>query len=596
MEDKNELFPESDDFLTENDVSPLPAENDEFFLDPTVFGEDAPVQEETDADFVESFFREDAPAQEIPSEMPAMDTYAPECTDEFPAEPSWDSPIDYDPTPTEQPDMDDTQFYFAPEADTFPSHDDEIENIIADFSSAPQGSPVPPVPYDPDLDDLDVTREVNVDAPFRAEGPETKQEFDAMLGAQPASEEVPHRKHKRTKKIPRKRRPKHRKGDGFFGIPHLLVTAVWLFVILAIGTTLGKLLWVGAADVLAFGRENKAVTLTIVESDTIDTIAAKLQEAGLVKYPELFKLYAKITGAEDEIITGYFELNTILDYHALTNALSPSSSNRTVISVMIPEGYSCRQIFQLLAENNVCSVASLEEYAANGAFSDFWFLEGLERGDRYCLEGYLFPDTYEFYVNSTPREALGKLLTGFNNRFSDEMRAKIPALNERFAEMMRKNGVSEEEIDDRALTARDIVIIASLIEEETAGSAESATIASVIYNRLAGKQAYERYLNIDASIYYALDGNIDPETGKVKALTSEDLKLDSPYNTYTNAGLTPTPISNPGLSSLNAALEPQSTDYFYYVLNPETRLHQFSKTYEEHQKWVEKFRTSEDDE
>ncbi len=591
MEDKNELFPDEDGFLTEPSTSEPPAEDGEVFIDPTIFTPEAPAQEQEE-DFVESFFREDVSEQEIPAEMPAMDSYMPEKEEEVPTDEPWDSPILYDPEPPVTPDMDDTQLCYAPQSSVPTSQEDaELDSIIADFSSAPQAEVAPFVPYDPILD---APQETQIDAPFRADEPESKEEFDAMLDTPPVTEDIPHRKHKRTKKIPRKRRPKHRKGDGFFGIPHLLVTAVWLFIVIAIGTTLGKLLWVGAADVLAFGRENKPVTLTIVESDTIDTIAAKLQDAGLVKYPELFKLYAKITGAEDEIITGYFELNTILDYHALTNALSPSSSNRTVTEVMIPEGYNCRQIFQLLADNNVCSVASLEEYAANGAFSDFWFLEGLERGDRYCLEGYLFPDTYQFYVNSTPREALGKLLTGFNNRFSDEMRAKIPALNERFAEMMRKNGVSEEEIAERALTARDIVIIASLIEEETAGSAESATIASVIYNRLAGKQAYERYLNIDASIYYALDGNIDPETGKVMPLTSEDLKIDSPFNTYTNAGLTPTPISNPGLSSLNAALEPQSTDYFYYVLNPETRLHQFSKTYEEHQKWVEKFRTSED--
>lgn len=554
MEDKNEFTPESDAFWENDDMS-LPDASD------------VPADE---TDFVDSFFTDDPASEpEIPSEMPAMESLYGEVY------PSGDAA-----------DMDDTRL-FTPAAPSDLPLEPTLEQILADYEPDLPTEDVPSDPYDIPAPSL------SVDEAFRATD-ESAEEFQNLMEEQTKEDPIPHRKHKRTKKIPRKGRPKRRKGDGLFGLPHLLATAVWLAIVLAIGVTLGKLLWVGAADVLAFGRENKPVTVTILDSDDLDTIAQKLSDAGLVKYPELFKLYAKITGSDEEIISGYFELNTILDYHALSNALSPSSSNRTVTEVMIPEGYNCRQIFELLEQSNICSVSSLEEYAANGAFSDFWFLEGLERGDRYCLEGYLFPDTYEFYVNSTPREALGKMLTGFDNRFTGEMREQITALNTRFAEMMRKNGCSEEYIAGNTITVRELVIIASMIEEETASSSESASIASVIYNRLAGKEVYERYLNIDASIYYALGGNIDPETGKVKALTSEDLKIDSPYNTYTNAGLTPTPISNPGLASLQAALDPLDTDYYYYVLNPETRLHQFSKTYEEHQKWVEQFRTVED--
>ena len=394
---------------------------------------------------------------------------------------------------------------------------------------------------------------------------------------------------KRAEPEVKKGRPKRKKGPGLLGLPHLVATLIWLGIIVMIGSSLGKLLWVGAADVLAFGRENKVVTVTIVDSDTIDTIAIKLQEVGLVKYPQLFKFYADLTGAEEEITTGSFTLNTNLDYHALTNALSPSSSNRAVVKVTIPEGYSCRQVFQLLASSNVCSVEALEEYAANGELPEYWFLEGVERGDRYCLEGYLFPDTYEFYANSTPKEALSRMLSGFNVRFSEEMRAQVDTLNQQLSDLMRKNGKSEEYIAGHLFTVREVMIVASLVEKETAGSGESPTIASVIYNRLYNWGDTPAYLNIDASIYYALDGNIDPATGNTKVLTSDDMKVDSPFNTYKYPGLTPTPITNPGLSSIQAALTPQSTGYYYYVLNPETNVHQFSKTLEEHEKWVAKF-------
>ena len=387
----------------------------------------------------------------------------------------------------------------------------------------------------------------------------------------------------------KKGRPKHKKGTGFLGIPQIISTLIWLGIIVMIGSSLGKLLWVGAADVLAFGRQDKIVTVTIVDSDTIDTIATKLQEVGLVKYPALFKVYANLTGAEEEITTGSFTLNTNLDYHALTNALSPSSSSRAVVKVTIPEGYSCRQIFQLLASSNVCSVDALEEYAANGELPEYWFLENVTRGDKYCLEGYLFPDTYEFYANSTPKEALTRMLSGFNNRFTEDMQAQVVTLNQQLSDLMRSNGKSEDYIASHQLTVGEIMIIASLVEKETAGSAESATIASVIYNRLYNWGDTPAYLNIDASIYYALDGNIDPATGNTKVLTADDLKIDSPFNTYKYTGLTPTPITNPGLASIQAALSPKNTEYYYYVLNPETNAHQFSKTLEEHEKWVEKF-------
>ena len=410
---------------------------------------------------------------------------------------------------------------------------------------------------------------------------ETAEEFTAdQDSAPPAPAPLPKEP---TKEAPalRKGRPKAKKGDGFWGIPHLLATLLWLAIIVAIGVSLGKMLWLCASDVLAFGRESKEVVITIDTDDGIDEIAQKLHEKGLIKYPGLFKIYADIAVDDGEIAPGTYTLDTILDYHALVSSMSSSSSHRAVVEdVLIPEGYNCRQIFELLEQNGICTVAELEEYAANGEFQEFWFLDGVERGDKYCLEGFLFPDTYDFYANSTPREALGKMLLGFNSRIDqEEVTAQLVTLNERLSAKMKANGCSEEFIAENQIDLYDLLTVASLIEEETAGASESPNIASVIYNRLTQNEVYERYLGIDAAIIYATGDAENIDTG-----------IDSPYNTYINAGLTPTPISNPGLSSINAALDFADTDYYYYVLNPETQLHQFSKTYEEHQEWIEKFR------
>ena len=381
----------------------------------------------------------------------------------------------------------------------------------------------------------------------------------------------------------RKGRPKRRKGYGLLGIPHLLATAVWLLLIVAIGVSLGRMLWVCAADVLAFGREERIVTISVTTDDTMETIANKLQKAGLVRYPELFLLYADLTDAQEKITTGSFTLNTVYDYHALVNQMSPRSGNRVVIEdVLIPEGYNCKQIFALLEAKGICKAADLEAWAASGELDEYWFLEGVERGDKYCLEGFLFPDTYDFYENSTPKAALEKMLDGFDYRFSEELNAQIPALNERLSALMRKNGKDEAYIAEHQLDLRKLVTVASLIEEETASAKESYKIASVIYNRLYNWGSNPPYLNIDAAIFYALGEHKE-------ALTAEDLQVDSPYNTYRYSGLVPGPISNPGLDSLKAALDPDDTAYYYYVLNPEVGTHDFSKTLAEHEKKVDKY-------
>ena len=406
-----------------------------------------------------------------------------------------------------------------------------------------------------------------VDQEFRDEG----QEFDSMFQQESAPAPEPVKEAPKQHVVGNKGRPKKRKrGEGLLGIPSILVTFVWLALILIIGVTGGRMLWICAADVLAFGREDKVVTVTIYESDTMDDIIDKLHEGGLIRYKSLFNFYADISDAEEDIKPGIYDLNTRYDYHALVNFMSPRSS-REVIKVTIPEGYTCRQIFALLEENRICTALDAAAYAANGELSDYWFLEGLERGTENCLEGYLFPDTYEFYKNSTPKEAIERMLDNFAYRFDEEMMAQLETLNNK--------------VTDGTYGVREVVIIASLIERESAAPVESPSVSGVIYNRLFRWGNNPRYLNIDASIVYAQEGNNE----------RIDTKLDDPYNTYLYEGLTPGPIANPGLSSLKAALNPESHNYYYYVLNPATGMHQFSTTYEEHTGYVRQFAAATED-
>ncbi len=383
-----------------------------------------------------------------------------------------------------------------------------------------------------------------------------------------------------TDEVPRKVRPKKKNGYGLFGLPHFVSTLIWGLICLAVGISLGRLAWVCATDLLAFGRHDQPVTITITGEDNLDSITDKLHDAGLINYPGLFKFYCNLADVEEKgkISVGTFELNTLYDYHALVAGMSATSSYRETTEVMIPEGYTCAQIFELLEEKGVCSAADLEQYSMESDFSGYWFLEGVERGHKYTLEGFLFPDTYEFYTNDSPQRVFIKFLDRFDEKFTDDMRNQLTTVNALIEKKMAANGYSQSYIQDNLLTVADLVTVASMVEKESAHSGESVDIAGVIYNRLCSPDF--PYLNIDATVVYALGGKKD--------LTPDDLKIDHPYNTYKYEGLPPGPISNPGQLSLLSALAPADSNYYYYALDPasDSREHKFFRTYQEHLNFI----------
>ena len=506
--------------------------------EPEVIFEEAPISEDIPEATEEISAPEEFP---LPEEVPAEES-APE--ENLPAEePSVEEDLFFEevseeePVPTDEPVRSGAEFM------------SRIPDVEEDY-------PEPDPEAAKTIEDLEAMLDKPVDQDYQETEPDP--EFDALLNATaPKEEKVEH------ERPTRKGRPKRRKGEGLFGIPNILVTVVWLCLIVAIGVTAGRMLWVCAADVLAFGREDKPVTITIYEADTMEDIVDKLHANGLIRYKSLFNLYASISDAEEDIKPGIYDLNTRYDYHALVNFMSPKSS-REVVELTIPEGYTCQQIFALLEENRVCTALDAAAYAANGELNEYWFLEGVERGSENCLEGYLFPDTYEFYKNSTPREALQRMLNNFEIKFTEDLHSKLAELNEKFG---------------AEYTIREIAIVASLIEKESAHPEESPKIAGVIYNRLFNWGNNPKLLNIDAAIVYAQGGDAE----------HIDTSLDHPYNTYKYPGLTPGPIANPGLASLKAALSPETHNYYYYVLNPSTGRHQFSTTNEEHNSWIRQF-------
>lgn len=426
-----------------------------------------------------------------------------------------------------------------------------------------------------EIDDVDLERILSED--WLNEG-EADQE---LSNEKPASTEVDFVQQDEEDKIPakekvQKRRPKRTDGYGLWGIPHILSTVIWVALILAIGLSLGRVLWVCCADMMAFGKDPQTVSITITNEDTAESIAKKLSDANLIKYPKLFKMFLTLTGKDDDIGVGTFTINSQFDYNAMVNAMYSGTSRREVVDIMFPEGYNCAQIFKLLEDKKVCSVADLEDYAANGELSEYWFLEGVERGSKYCLEGYMAPDTYSFYTGDTPRRVIEKFLDEFDSRFTDKMKENFQTIQEQYAKRLRANGFSNDFIQNNTLTLHQVITIASVVQKETSSDGECYDIASVFYNRLVNPSIQS--LGADATVYYAIGDYF----GETDELTAEHLNTDSPYNTRKNKGIPPGPICNMGVQALYAALEPNETNYHYFVYDRNKYAHRFAVTEREH--------------
>lgn len=340
---------------------------------------------------------------------------------------------------------------------------------------------------------------------------------------------------------------------------------MYFLFVLSVSVILACLLWSAASDVLALKSSDVVATVTLEKANfTYDKITVKdddgnekekkvhyadigyvadqLKDAGIIKYKWLFKIFCSVYNADEKIDPGTYELKGIYDYKALVKKMTSGSGAMVTKKITFPEGYTMNQIFKKLEDEGVCDYEDLMDAAANATFN-YSFLEGTEKGDAGRLEGFLFPDTYEFYEGMPASSAINKLLEGFHYKLTAEM-----------LDWQKDSG----------FTMREIVIIASMIEKEAANDTDRYKIASVIYNRLAKDWP----LQIDSTTLYEYPDHKG-------APTAEMLSKDSPYNTRISKGLTPTPICSPGLASLKAALRPSDTNYMFYALDTATGEHQY---------------------
>lgn len=290
-----------------------------------------------------------------------------------------------------------------------------------------------------------------------------------------------------------------------------------------------------------------------------ETIATILYEEGLIQNDLAFRAYVRHNNLDRGFIAGQYELSPSMDVEQIVAKIQAGDIYVETVWFTIPEGYTVENMAEKLSKEGLVKpeqFLALAHKPPASVMEDFPFLQMVENPEiNYLLEGYLFPDTYEINTGSGAEDIIRIML-----RRMDQV----------------LEGKEAVKIREKEYSLHEILTIASLVEREARVDHERAVIAGVIYNRLE----IDQRLQIDATIQYIL--------GETKEfLLYDDLEIPSPYNTYQNDGLPPGPIAAPGKASIEAALYPENTDYYYYNYKyDDSGEHYFSHTFQEHQENV----------
>lgn len=369
---------------------------------------------------------------------------------------------------------------------------------------------------------------------------------------------VKHRKKKKKKQINHTRTM----GQIFLGV-------VLSVACICVGIFLSVKVIVGLQDFTGMSKKSREYSVEITENMNVDDIAQLLYEKGVIKMPSLFKTYLKISEKEDGFLNGEFTLNSNMSYSNIEIALKTKKKYTETVLVMIPEGYTAQQIGELLEENFVCRADDFM-LCYKEKLNKYDFEEQIENSSvRFnMLEGYLFPDTYEFYIIDDLKDnklfdtyeyamqAADKMFNNFESKITKQMKARM---------------------DELGLTLDQTIILASLIQKEGNNEDNMSMISSVFHNRLENPELFPQ-IQTDTTTNY-----IDEV---IKASLSEDnenyAEIIAAYDTYNCNGLPAGAICNPGIMAINAALYPAQTDYYYFLASSDGVFY-FAQTIEQHE-------------
>lgn len=279
------------------------------------------------------------------------------------------------------------------------------------------------------------------------------------------------------------------------------------------------------------------VPFTIAIGESAVSISSRLLEQGLINDADIFRLFLRYNGLDASLEAGDYELRRNMTMREIAEALQ--KANFEEVTITIPEGWRAEQIAEMLTRDNIMDGAAFLAVVRQGAGVEHPLLADRPAGSSY--EGYLFPDTYRLPVKAKPEDLIKRML--------DNMAAKI-------------GPDALQAAAGRGYSFYQILTLASIVEREAVIPAERPTIASVYLNRLAQGM----YLQADPTVQYAMGYQTDSgQWWKTPVLLEEYSQVNSPYNTYLNPGLPPGPICNPGASAINATLQPEQTNYLFFM-------------------------------
>ena len=330
----------------------------------------------------------------------------------------------------------------------------------------------------------------------------------------------------------------------------------WFGIILVFGLLALAAGWLAYVDLMHYaaapaeaGGQPEKKLVAIEKGQNFRQTTLLLQSQQLIEHPFKFRLLARLQGKDKQIQAGEYLLSANMPPGDILEVLV--NGKVRLYKVTVPEGSTLKQIAAIV-EN--AGLATRAEFLSVAADADFVREKGIDAG---TFEGYLFPETYFFPKNTAAREVITALVDRFRSVFTETWKKRAA---------------------DIGLSVHQVLTLASIIEKETGAGFERPKIAAVFIERLKRNMR----LQTDPTIIYGLGEGYD---GNIR---TRDLKLDTPYNTYLNAGLTPTPIALPGLASIHAALHPAPSDALYFVSRGDGT-HQFSATLEEHNAAVRRF-------
>ncbi|SFI01451.1 UPF0755 protein [Tindallia magadiensis] len=331
--------------------------------------------------------------------------------------------------------------------------------------------------------------------------------------------------------------------------------AVFLLVLLLFGGALIGGIFL-APSLLAETTNDERVVLIIEEGDSLHRVSEILKDEGVIRSARWFRREGQAAGVDRNIRPGEYEIMPGSQFEDIF-ALIQTGQQREQVRITFPEGYTLYQMGGRLEEHGIASQEAFLE-ATNAYFQDQDF--SFDTAPLYFpMEGYLFPDTYFFETDTTASQVVSV------------MARQMEKVLEDYKDLAKENN----------LTIHELLTIASLIEKEAFGDHERDTIAGVIYNRLE----IDMLLQFCSSVLYGLDDGQELAT----RLLYRDLEVMHPFNTYQYKGLPPGPIANPGRASIQAALNPESHDYLYFVVG--NGGHNFSRDYQDHTQNVEAYRS-----